>query len=81
VHMADNIAAIWEPIVQTMWDPQHLTTLKASAVCFSAFGTHISYELSKPQGLVRLGGLDKLKKFIHLIGSRNRVLPACSIVP
>jgi hypothetical protein len=24
---ADNLAAIYEPIVQTMWDPQHLTTL------------------------------------------------------
>jgi hypothetical protein len=30
---------------------------------------------------VRLEGLDKLKKCIHLIGSRTRDLPACSIVP
>jgi hypothetical protein len=35
-----------------------------------------------PQGLVRLEGLGKFKnKFIHLIGSRTRDLPACSIVP
>jgi hypothetical protein len=29
---------------------------------------------------VRLEGLDQLKKF-HLIGTRTRDLPACSIVP
>jgi hypothetical protein len=38
-------------------------------------------ELSKLQGLVRLEGLAKLQKFIHLIGSRTRDFPACSIVP
>jgi hypothetical protein len=32
--------------------------------------------LTKPQGLVRLEILDKLKKLIHLIGSRTRDLPA-----
>jgi hypothetical protein len=36
--------------------------------------------MSKHQGLVRPEGLDELKKCIHLIGSRARVLPACSIV-
>jgi hypothetical protein len=30
---------------------------------------------------VRLEGLGKLKGFIHLIWSRTRDLPACSIVP
>jgi hypothetical protein len=30
---------------------------------------------------VRLEGLGKLKKKIHLIGTRSRDLPACSIVP
>jgi hypothetical protein len=30
---------------------------------------------------VRLEGLGKLKKFIHLIGSRTRDFPACSLVP
>jgi hypothetical protein len=33
--------------------------------------------LSKPQGLVLL----ETEKFIHLIGSRTRDLPVCSIVP
>jgi hypothetical protein len=38
--------------------------------------------LNKPQGLVRPGYLGKLKKFIHLIGSRTRDLHAASsIVP
>jgi hypothetical protein len=27
VHTADNLTAICEPIVYTMWDPQHLTAL------------------------------------------------------
>jgi hypothetical protein len=37
--------------------------------------------LSEPQGLMRPEGLGKLKKFILLIGSQARDLPACSIVP
>jgi hypothetical protein len=48
---------------------------------FSASGTHFCYRLSIPQGLVRLEGLDKLKKFIHITGPRVRGLLACSIVP
>jgi hypothetical protein len=43
--------------------------------------THFCYRLSKPQGLVRLEGLRKLIKIIHLTGPRTRDLPACSIVP
>jgi hypothetical protein len=31
---ADNLDAISEPIVWTMWDPQHLTTLQASTACY-----------------------------------------------
>jgi hypothetical protein len=34
---------------------------------------------STPRATVRLEGLDQLK--IHLIGTRTRDLPACSIVP
>jgi hypothetical protein len=30
VRGAGNLTAIYEPTVWTMWDPQHLTTLKAS---------------------------------------------------
>jgi hypothetical protein len=31
---ADNLAAIYEPIVYKMWEPHHLTTLWASAACY-----------------------------------------------
>jgi hypothetical protein len=48
---------------------------------FSASGTHFCWRLSKPRGLERLEGLGKLKNFVHLIGARTRVLPACSMVP
>jgi hypothetical protein len=39
---------------------------------FSACGTHFCYWLCKPQGLVRPKGLGKLKKLIHLVGTRTR---------
>jgi hypothetical protein len=39
------------------------------------------FRLSRPQGLLRLEGLGKFKKFVHLIGTRTIDLPACSIVP
>jgi hypothetical protein len=42
---------------------------------FSASRTHSCYRLSKPQGL------ERQEKFISLIGSRTRDLPACGIVP
>jgi hypothetical protein len=32
---ADNLTAICEPIVYKMWEPRRLTTLWASAVCYS----------------------------------------------
>jgi hypothetical protein len=38
-------------------------------------------EAESTPGLVQLKGLGKLKKFIHLFGSRTRDLPTCSIVP
>jgi hypothetical protein len=47
----------------------------------SASGTHYCFWLSKLQGLVRLEGLCKLKKFNDLIGSQIRNLPACSMLP
>jgi hypothetical protein len=37
--------------------------------------------LSKPQGLVRPEGLDKLKKPIHLFESRIRDRRSCSTIP
>jgi hypothetical protein len=48
---------------------------------FSASGTHFCEKLSEPQGLVRPGELGKLKKLIHIIGSRTRDLPARSTAP
>jgi hypothetical protein len=46
-----------------------------------ASGTHFFYRLSKPQGSVRTEGLRQLIEVIHLIGSRNCDILACSIVP
>jgi hypothetical protein len=65
-------------------DPSALRTSRALLPrnIFSDSGTHFRQRLSKPQGPVRLEELGKLKKKkkIHLIGSRTRDLPACSIV-
>jgi hypothetical protein len=45
----------------------------------SASHTHFCFRPSKPQELLRSGGLDKFIKIIHLVGSRTRNLPACSM--
>jgi hypothetical protein len=42
------------------------------------FGIHFCYMLGKLQGLVRLQGLGKVIKVVHLIESRTRDLPTCS---
>jgi hypothetical protein len=34
VRRADNLTAICELILWTMWNPRHLTTLYASTVCY-----------------------------------------------
>jgi hypothetical protein len=34
VRKADNLAVICEPIVYTMWDPQHLAALFTSTACY-----------------------------------------------
>jgi hypothetical protein len=52
----------------------HLSRSIAQKHYFSASGTHFCYRLSKPHGLVRLEVLGKLKKVIHLIGSRTHDL-------
>jgi hypothetical protein len=56
-------------------------TLLPINITFSASGTHFCYRQNEPQGPVRPEGLDKLKKFIYLFGSRTRNLPVCSLVP
>jgi hypothetical protein len=59
--------------------PNALAALCSPDTSFSAFDTHLCYSPSKSQGIARLEGLGQLK-FTNLIGSRNRDLPACSIV-
>jgi hypothetical protein len=44
------------------------------------FDTYFCYRQSKPQGVMRLEGLGKLKEF-NLMGFRARDLLACCIVP
>jgi hypothetical protein len=61
--------------------PTHRPLFTLQKHIFSASDTHFCKKLSKPQGLVWPEKLGKLKKFIHLIGSRIRDLLACSIVP
>jgi hypothetical protein len=43
-------------------------------------GTHFCWRLSRPQGHSAAGRIRYIEK-IHLIGTRTRDLPACSIVP
>jgi hypothetical protein len=44
-------------------------------------GTHFCYMVSRPQGHSAAGRITSIEKSDDLIGSRNRDLPACSIVP
>jgi hypothetical protein len=44
-------------------------------------GTHFCYRLSRPQGHSTAGRIRSIEKKIHLIETRTRDLPACSIVP
>jgi hypothetical protein len=46
----------------------------------SVSGTQFCQRLSKLQGLLRLEGLGKLKKFSDHFGCGTRDLPACSVV-
>jgi hypothetical protein len=60
--------------------PTHRPRYAPQKYYFSASDTYICKRLSKRQGLVRLERLNKLKRLIHLVGSRIRELPACNIV-
>jgi hypothetical protein len=44
-------------------------------------GTYFCWRLSKPQAMVQLEGLGKLKQFSYLVGTRTRYLEACEIAP
>jgi hypothetical protein len=76
-HCVDNRLADGGKIVS----PTHWSRSTTQKHYFSAFSTHFYYRLSEPQGILRPEGLGKLKKCIHLIGSRTHDFPACSIVP
>jgi hypothetical protein len=41
---ANNLTAIYEPIVYKMWEPQHFTTLWASSACYKDIFTFLNME-------------------------------------
>jgi hypothetical protein len=45
---ADDLTAIFEPIVYKMWEPRRLTTLWASAACCRDLFTFIKYNSMDP---------------------------------
>jgi hypothetical protein len=61
--------------------PMHQQRSTPQKHYFSVSGTYFCQRLRKPQDVVRLEGLSKLKKFNHLIGFRTHNLPACSTMP
>jgi hypothetical protein len=79
-HCLDNRLTDGSNIVS----PKHRPLSTFHKHYFSVSGTHFCLGLSKPHGLMRpegLGKLKKKKKFINLIWSQTRNLPACRIVP
>jgi hypothetical protein len=66
-HCLDNLITDGDKSVS----PAHRPRPAAQKHYFSASGTHFCYRLSKPQGLVRPGGLGKLKKIISPHGVWN----------
>jgi hypothetical protein len=40
---AGNLTAIWEPIFQSLYDAQHITTLEASTTCHADSILHLHY--------------------------------------
>jgi hypothetical protein len=73
-HRLDNRLTDGGKVVCLMYRPRSIPQKHN----FSPSGTHFRYRLSKTEGLVRLEGLGKLKKFIHVIVSEIPDLPACS---
>jgi hypothetical protein len=49
-HRADDAAAICEPVVWTLWDPQHLTTLWTSTACYG-LGVTFVYSAHPSRGV------------------------------
>jgi hypothetical protein len=49
VRPARKAAAIWEPIVQKIWEPRRLTTLLVSTACYRdnfTFCSYLAYKIS-----------------------------------
>jgi hypothetical protein len=44
-HKADNLTAIYEPIVQKIWEPEHLTTLWAFTASYRDSLTFFTFYL------------------------------------
>jgi hypothetical protein len=65
VRKADNLAAIYEPIVKIMWYPSHLTTLWASTACKADSFTF--YLFSYSQFKNRSSGTDVSRSTIVLV--------------
>jgi hypothetical protein len=43
---ADNLTAMYEPIIKKMWEPRRLTTLWASTACYrDIFTLFLCYEI------------------------------------
>jgi hypothetical protein len=76
-HCLDNRLTDGDKVVS----PTHRPLSTPQKYYFSVSGTHFCERLSERQGLVRLEGLGKLKKFNLLVGYRILDLPVCSIVP
>jgi hypothetical protein len=60
---------------------KHLTHSTPQKKTVSVSGTQLCSRLSKPQGIVRLEGLGKFKKFNDSIRNRTRDLPVRSTAP
>jgi hypothetical protein len=76
-HCIDNPLADSGKVVSPMHQPR--STLQKHY--FSATGTHFCQRFCKPQAIVWLEGLGKLKKIIYHNRSQTSDLPVCSIVP
>jgi hypothetical protein len=62
---ANNLTVICEPIVYTMWDPQHLTTLYASTACYGDSFTFLLQRLVSNKGTM-LTELLRLSRWFHI---------------
>jgi hypothetical protein len=55
---ADNLTAIFEPIVKVMWDPQRPTTLWAFTACYRDNFTFFYFLVIKPVSILKMERAD-----------------------